>query len=63
MIRIDGDRLEYEARTADGQLYDGFTMVQGPDRRRRMVVGQASTMDVRRFENTAPYPGTDGLDD
>lgn len=30
IIHVDGDRLRYEARTATGELYDGFTLVKRP---------------------------------
>ncbi|MBX9681611.1 MAG: fibronectin type III domain-containing protein [Gemmataceae bacterium] len=31
VIRIDGDRLVYEARTAAGELFDGFELRRNPD--------------------------------
>ncbi|MCP5118782.1 MAG: metallophosphoesterase family protein, partial [bacterium] len=31
VIRIDGDRLQYEARTARGKLYDGFVLLKQQD--------------------------------
>ena len=31
VISIDGDVLKYEARTAIGELYDGFTLTKGED--------------------------------
>jgi hypothetical protein len=62
VIRIDGAKLAYEAYTADGQLYDAFSLEKRADGKRRLLAGPASTMEERRFEGTAPYPGTDGLD-
>jgi 3',5'-cyclic AMP phosphodiesterase CpdA len=63
VIRIDGNQLRYQAFTADGQLYDSFVLSQDARGRRRMVEGQRSTLDERRFTGTMPYPGTDGLND
>jgi hypothetical protein len=58
LVRIDGARLTYEAYTADGQLYDGFTLQKDSKGRKQLVKGQASTMDPRAFSNTAAYPGS-----
>ena len=56
-IRIDGSRLEYRAYTADGELYDEFAAVKDEAGRKRVVTGR----EARRFENTMPYPGANGL--
>ncbi|MFZ4120706.1 MAG: metallophosphoesterase [Caulobacterales bacterium] len=61
VIDIDGPRLTYRAFTADGQLYDAFMMEKDAAGARRLLQGPVSTMGERRFENTFPYPGTDGL--
>lgn len=37
VIRIDGNRLHYESRTATGELYDGFTLRQRPGRPNQLV--------------------------
>ena len=36
VLRIDGDRLRYEARTATGRLYDGFEIVRAADGGKRV---------------------------
>lgn len=63
LIRIDGGRLVYEAHTADGQLYDTFTLEKDATGRKTLLKGAASTMDPRSFGNSLPYPGADGLDE
>jgi 3',5'-cyclic AMP phosphodiesterase CpdA len=63
IIRIDGGRLVYEAHTADGQLYDTFTLEKDAGGRKTLLKGVASTMDPRTFGNSLPYPGADGLDE
>ena len=56
IIRIDGGRLRYEARTAVGELYDAFTLVkrsgeinelieQIPDTPERISTEESSTID------------------
>jgi 3',5'-cyclic AMP phosphodiesterase CpdA len=37
VIRIDGDRLSFEARTATGRLYDAFDLEQQPGKPNRLV--------------------------
>jgi 3',5'-cyclic AMP phosphodiesterase CpdA len=54
VIRIDGERLAYEAWTVDGQLYDAFALEKGPGGK-RLIAGVAATIDERAFSNTAPY--------
>lgn len=58
LVRIDGGKLTYEAWTADGQLYDGFTLKKDAKGRKQIVKGQTSTMDPRSFATTAAYPGS-----
>jgi hypothetical protein len=57
VIKIDGLKLSYEAWTADGLLYDGFTLQKDAKGKKQVTKGQASTMDPRMFANTSPYPG------
>jgi hypothetical protein len=51
IIEIDGDRLTFEARTAIGDLYDGFTLTKEVDGRRKMTVAEG-LMPERRREST-----------
>jgi hypothetical protein len=37
VIRIDGDRLSFEARTATGRLYDAFDLEKQPGKPNRLV--------------------------
>lgn len=37
IIRIDGDQLRYEARTATGRLYDGFTLIKRDGRPNQLI--------------------------
>lgn len=36
VLRLDGDRLSYEARTATGRLYDAFALIDGGDGGKRL---------------------------
>ena len=63
IIRIDGDRLEFEAFTADGQLYDAFALRKAADGQRLLVEDPRPLPPERRFANTAPYTGVDDLED
>ncbi len=36
VLRLDGDRLSYEARTTTGRLYDAFALVDGGDAGKRL---------------------------
>ncbi|MFZ4070093.1 MAG: metallophosphoesterase [Caulobacterales bacterium] len=60
-IRIDAATLAYDAYTADGQLYDSFKLAKDKAGKRKLLAGNPVTMPERRFKDTAPYPGTDGL--
>jgi predicted phosphodiesterase len=62
-IHIDGEVLDYEAWTADGQLYDAFTLRKDRAGRKRVTQGKSATMDPRRFTDSEPNRGTDGLND
>jgi 3',5'-cyclic AMP phosphodiesterase CpdA len=49
IVRIDGGRLEYEARTARGVLYDAFELQkQGPGRPNKLVNRTPRTPELRR---------------
>jgi hypothetical protein len=37
IIRVDGDQLHYEARTATGRLYDGFTLIKRDGRPNQLI--------------------------
>jgi len=37
IIRIDGDQLHYQARTATGRLYDGFTLIKRDGRPNQLI--------------------------
>lgn len=41
VITVDGDTLQYEARTADGMIYDAFSLRKGPDGKNEMRKGVA----------------------
>lgn len=56
IIRIDGGRLSYEAWTADGQLYDGFSL-EKDDNGFKQLIDQVPKTGERRFSNTGPYNG------
>jgi 3',5'-cyclic AMP phosphodiesterase CpdA len=58
LVKIDGQKLTYEAYTADGQLYDAFALQKDAKGRKQLVKGPASTMVPRMFSNTAAYPGS-----
>ena len=55
VISIDGERLEYKAVTALGDLYDDFSMTKSSDGSKTITRGAVSTMDERLFENTGAY--------
>jgi 3',5'-cyclic AMP phosphodiesterase CpdA len=62
VIRIDGDKLVYEAWTADGSLYDAFALVKDPSGRRLPAKAPAVSMPERRFQNSRPYESPKGGD-
>lgn len=51
IITIDGDRLHYQARTAVGELYDGFTLHKRPGKPNMMVEHVPDTPEHRRTES------------
>ncbi len=48
IIRIDGDRLEYESRTARGLLYDAFELRKNRDGTKRLIDRAAGWPERRR---------------
>ena len=55
VIRIDGQRLSYEARTAIGTVYDAFELSKDATGRLTLVEGEAAFGDTRLFDNTGAY--------
>lgn len=55
VITIDGDRLDYRALTALGELYDDFSMTKSADGSKEILRGATSTMEERQFETTGTY--------
>lgn len=47
-IRIDGDRLSFEAKTATGELYDAFDLVKRDGRTNELVEKAPKTPEYRR---------------
>jgi hypothetical protein len=47
VIRIDGARLRYEARTATGRLYDAFELVDGGSTGKQLVDLPQGRIDER----------------
>jgi len=56
VLRIDGDRLRYEARTATGRLYDAFELV-GARGARRLVEHPEGRIDQRLCRRTETPKG------
>ncbi len=50
VITIDGAQLKYEARTATGELYDGFLLRKGEGNRRTLIEQIPGTREYRRPE-------------
>ncbi len=48
IITIDGKRLKYEAKTATGTLYDGFTLKKVPDKINELVEQVPDVPEYRR---------------
>ena len=51
IIKIDGLQLTYEARTAVGELYDGFVLRKDEGTRRTLIEQMPGTRESRRPEN------------
>nr|WP_238391342.1 metallophosphoesterase family protein [Pseudoxanthomonas japonensis] len=47
VLRFDGPRLRYEARTATGRLYDAFDLVDGGERGKQLVERDEDRIDER----------------
>jgi len=56
VIRIDGDQLKYEARTATGELFDGFEL-------RRTSKGKNALTESPQFEYPSSVDGPIGISD
>lgn len=56
VVRIDGDRLRYESRTATGRLYDAFELV-GARESRRLVEVTDGRIDERLCQRTETLKG------
>ena len=61
IIHIDGDQLHYEARTATGDLYDGFVLEKQPGKANRMTeispeVPERRRQTLERKKDTAGGP-------
>ena len=50
IIRINGDQLHYEARTATGRLYDGFTLIKRDGRSNRLIEKVPNRKERRRID-------------
>lgn len=57
VVRIDGDTLRYEARTATGQLYDAFELQSDGDADRRIVEHVDGRIDQRDCRRAATLKG------
>lgn len=57
LIRIDGDALRYEARTASGRLYDAFALQAGADGARRLLERTEGRIAPRRCMREASPKG------
>ena len=60
IITVDGDTLNYEARTVLDQLYDDFQMRKTRGIK-QITRGATSTMPERSYQNTGEYPGVNDL--
>jgi hypothetical protein len=56
VLRFDGDRMRYEARTATGRLYDAFELIDEGDGKRLVDVTEGR-IDERRCEREATLKG------
>ena len=57
VVRIDGDTLRYEARTATGRLYDAFSLQSGDIDERRLVEHVEGRIDERNCTRAATLKG------
>jgi hypothetical protein len=56
IITIDGLKLRYEARTANGQIYDAFQLDKAIGEPNRLIEIQPEIEERRRPPATAPTP-------
>lgn len=56
VLRIDGDRLRYEARTATGRLYDAFELV-GDGQARKLIESPEGRIDERTCTRATTLKG------
>ena len=57
VLRFDGPRLRYEARTATGRLYDAFELVDGGTTGKRLVEHDEGRIEERRCTRTETLKG------
>ncbi len=50
IIRINGDQLHYQARTATGRLYDGFTLIKRPGKPNQLIEKTPKRKERRRVD-------------
>ncbi|MEZ4938769.1 MAG: metallophosphoesterase [Crocinitomicaceae bacterium] len=56
LIRVDGDKLSFEAYTATGELYDAFDLIKSKKGKpNRFVERKDEAIGPRRFDNTISY--------
>ncbi|MHC5544002.1 metallophosphoesterase family protein, partial [Singulisphaera rosea] len=60
-IRIDGDRLSFEAKTATGELYDAFDLVKREGRPNELVEKAPKTPEYRRPAPPQAAPKAEAL--
>lgn len=57
VVRIDGARLRYEARTATGRLYDAFELLDGGAAGKRLIEVEAGRIGERACARTQTLKG------
>ena len=55
VISIDGGKLQYQAFTATGQLYDAFDLIKQKNGSNKFVDKASKMAEERRHNNTIPY--------
>ncbi|MEL7042886.1 MAG: FN3 domain-containing metallophosphoesterase family protein [Pseudomonadota bacterium] len=55
VLRINGDVLSYEARTAIGDIYDAFQLRKTVTGQKQLTQGAPAFGETRLFSNTGPY--------
>jgi len=48
IIHVEADELQYEARTANGELYDAFTLIKRPGKSNELINEIPSTLESRK---------------